>query len=109
MLQERLIKHGYLTAGGTVNKYRVEDIHLHNLFLHVLCVGREAGTQDLLIIVEVDAIAVEHEVVNVRDAHHVQLQTTRLHQELLLGTDLLQQHATYSTNTTYEEVEYFVF
>ena len=109
MLQERLIQHGNLTAGGTVYEYRVEDIHLHDLVTHVLRVGREACTQGLLVVVEVDTVAIQHEVVHIRDTHHVQLQSARLHQELLLGADLLKQHAAHGTDTTDEEVQHLVF
>ena len=72
-------------------------------------VSLETCTQNLLVVVEVDAVAIEHEVVDVGNTNHVQLQTTRLHEELLLGTNLLEQHATYSTDTADEDVEHLIF
>ena len=75
----------------------------------MLRVGSKAGAQYLLVVVEVDAVAVEHEVINIRDAHHIQLQAARLHEELLLGADLFEQHATHGADATDENVEHLVF
>ena len=109
MLQERLIELCNLTAGGTIDEDRVKDIHLHDLIAHMLCICWITGTQDLLIVVEVDAVAIEHEIVDIADTHHIQLQTFGLHQVLLLRADLLQKHTAYGTDTTDEEVEHLVF
>ena len=100
---------GNLSTGGTIYEDRVEDIHLHNLVAHVLRIGSKASTQDFLVVVKVDTIAVEHEVIHIRYAHHVQFQTSRLHQELLLRADLFEQHAAHRTNTADKEVQNLVF
>ena len=109
MLQEGLVESCNLLAGSTVNEDRVEDIHLDDLLAHVLRVSGEACTQNLLVVIEVDTIAIEYEVGDIRDTDHVQLQATRLHQELLLGANLLEQHATHGTDTADEDVEHLVF
>ena len=75
----------------------------------MLCVGRIAGTQDFLVVVEVDAVAVQYEVVNIGNAHHVQLQALRLHQVLLLCTDLFEQHAANGADAADKEVQHLVF
>ena len=71
-----MIEHGNLTAGSTVYEDAVEDIHLHDLVAHVLRIGGESCTQDLLIIVEINAITVEYEIVHIANADYVQFQTS---------------------------------
>ena len=109
MLEECLIEHCYLTTCGTVNEYRVEDIHLYNLVTHVLCVCWETRTQDLLVVIEVDTITIQHKVIYIADTYDIQFQTTRLHEELLLCTDLFKQHTANSTDTTDKDIEDLVF
>ena len=109
VLQEGLVEGGNLAAGGAVHKDAVEDVHLHYLVAHPIGVGRLAGTQHLLVVVQVDTLAVEHEVVHVADAHHVQLQPLGLHEHLLLGAQLLQEHAAHGADAADEEVEHLVF
>ena len=109
VLEEGLVELCYLSAGRAVYEDGVEDVHLHNLVAHLLGVGRVASAQRLLVVVEVDAVAVEHEVLDVGDAHHVQLQSARLHEELLLGAYLFEQHASHCADAADEDVQYLVF
>ena len=109
MLEESLVESGYLSAGGAVDKDGVEDVHLHDFVAHVLSVGGESGAERLLVVVEVDAVAVEYEVVDIADADDVELQSARLHEELLLGAYLFEEHAADGSDAADEEVEHLVF
>ena len=109
MFQECLVELCYLLAGGTIDEYRIEDVHLHNLVTHVFRIGSKTGTQDFLVVIQVDAVAVQHEIVNIRYADNIQFQAARLHQELLLGANLFEQHTAHRTDSADEDVEHLVF
>ena len=110
VLQEIFVKRCDVSAGRTVYKYRIKDIHSDNLVADGLQAAVLALFQQFFTEVgEVETFTAEHCLGCINDAYYMEFQSVFHHQFLLLATNLFYQTAPYRTDTTDKEVQYLIF
>ena len=108
MVEEILIEGSHIGRGRAVDKHRVEDVHADDFLFQSVDVTGLGSIKLFLISTQVDAVAIEDGFLRRGNAHHLQLQLSRLLQLLVLRIDLLNEVAAHSANAADEEVEHLV-
>ena len=104
-----LIHRRHIAARRTVHKHAVEDVHPYYSGLKPLRVARFRPVEQFAVVVQTDAVAVEHRLMARCHAHHVELQPLLLHQLRLLRLYLFKQVAAHRSDAADEEIEHLVF